>query len=656
MLVGQQIGPFHIEKELGSGAMGTVYLARFENKGKIVPVALKVVSLGLLGNESAIARFDRESTILKQLKHPHIVRLLATGRYRSTPFIAMEFVDGEPLDRVLARRGRLSWEETMTYGKQLCDALQHAHDKGIIHRDLKPSNLMITHDGILKLTDFGIAKDTDVTALTGANSTIGTAAYMSPEQCRGVRDLTAKSDLYSLGVVFYELITGRKPFTAENSMEMFLKHVNDIPIRPTRHVHDLPVWVDNLIMFLLEKKPETRPMDAITVKRLIDDIEQKVQAQQSLGLEAANARKIDRAVADQTFDEADRSAARALKGERGEKRKKKKKKQIPLFQRTWVKAVGLSSVLALLLGVGVWLMLPESLEKAYARVEAAQPDDRLEAATKFLGSHGTKSGDKVEKVQAIFRDVRAKQEETVLSRRYRNKMTKPEEGYDKDAYDNIMAAIDAEAAGNLKRAAECWNLVRDRIPALDAAKYLDEDAARKGSWRWVAEKRLADIASVPENLRTLSAKLEADLLDETPRRYEPTDPEGLAYRALRLMRFGDKPKARTVWNTLSTSSEKETEKIRWFLMATEQQKLIPSDKGDEDKTLAARIANIKSKLDAAAAKWEEVKSNVEARVPQREVRTVCQEIAALYSDEASTEIKAFVERARTLGDAASIKD
>lgn len=144
-----------------------------------------------------------------------------------TPFIAMEFVDGEPLDRVLARRGKLAWEEVATYAKQLCDALQYAHDKGIIHRDLKPSNLMISSEGVLKLTDFGIAKDADMTALTGANSTIGTAAYMSPEQCRGDKNLTNKSDLYSLGIVLFELLVGRKPFTAETTIDMFLKHVNE---------------------------------------------------------------------------------------------------------------------------------------------------------------------------------------------------------------------------------------------------------------------------------------------------------------------------------------------------------------------------------------------------------------------------------------------
>src|SRR5438046_578658 len=125
MLVGQTLGHgdqrFEIGRELGSGAMGTVYRATFHNQGETEDVALKVVALGLLGNESAMARFTRESSILKQLRHKHIVRLRATGTYRKTPFIAMEFVDGEALDRVLARRGKLGWEEVVTYAKQLCE-------------------------------------------------------------------------------------------------------------------------------------------------------------------------------------------------------------------------------------------------------------------------------------------------------------------------------------------------------------------------------------------------------------------------------------------------------------------------------------------------------------------------------------------------------
>src|SRR5207253_4593145 len=139
----------------------------------------------------------------------------------------------------LERKGRLTWEEVVELGKQVCAALQHAHDQGIIHRDLKPSNLMVTADGTIKLTDFGIAKDLDVTQLTSAHCTVGTAAYMSPEQCKGVRELTNKSDLYSLGVMLYELITGKKPFNAETPMEMFLMHVQGKFERPSRLVLDM---------------------------------------------------------------------------------------------------------------------------------------------------------------------------------------------------------------------------------------------------------------------------------------------------------------------------------------------------------------------------------------------------------------------------------
>src|SRR5262245_48355333 len=128
MLIGQTIGSgpyrFEVESELGCGAMGTVYKATFFKDNKTAAVALKIIALGLVGNEGAMARFEREANILKQLRHPHIVKLYATSTYRRTPFIAMEFIDGEALDRVLARRGRLSWEEVVAYAKQLCEARQ----------------------------------------------------------------------------------------------------------------------------------------------------------------------------------------------------------------------------------------------------------------------------------------------------------------------------------------------------------------------------------------------------------------------------------------------------------------------------------------------------------------------------------------------------
>src|SRR5438105_9875662 len=185
MRIGQRVGPFEVEKQLGGGAMGSVYRARYCKTGQ--RVALKVMAPGLGGNDTALARFEREANVLKQLSHRNIVRFYIASRFEGAPYYAMEYIEGESLDHVLKRRGRLTWEEVVELGRQICAALQHAHEQGIIHRDLKPSNLMITADGTVKLTDFGIDKDLDVTQLKSAHCTEGTAAYESPAQFQGER-------------------------------------------------------------------------------------------------------------------------------------------------------------------------------------------------------------------------------------------------------------------------------------------------------------------------------------------------------------------------------------------------------------------------------------------------------------------------------------
>src|SRR5262249_51601678 len=144
----------------------------------------------------------------------NIVRIHGTGRTHGTPFFIMEFIDGGSLEKRLESHQRFTWEEVIQIGQQICSALQHAHDQGVIHRDLKPANIMLTSDGEVKLTDFGIAKGVYMETITATHCTVGTASYMSPEQCRGDRDLTLKSDLYSLGVMLYELLTGIRPFRA----------------------------------------------------------------------------------------------------------------------------------------------------------------------------------------------------------------------------------------------------------------------------------------------------------------------------------------------------------------------------------------------------------------------------------------------------------
>jgi serine/threonine-protein kinase len=279
-LIGQKIGPFVVETELGSEAMGTIYRAQYvdnpdDGKSSSVRkrfVAIKIISIALAGNETGLARFERQTDILKRLKHPNIVRLLATGGFKGVPFFAMEYIEGESLDRKLTRNLKFSWEHVVAIGNQVCAALQHAHDKGIIHRDLKPSNLMVLENGTVKLTGFDFAMDVSVSNPTGAISTLGTPAYMSPEQCRGELNLTNKSDLYSLGVVMFELLTGHKPFVADSPMDMFVKHVSEPPQQTSRFVPDIPIWLDKLIIQLMEKEPKCRPLNAGMVANAFSEV------------------------------------------------------------------------------------------------------------------------------------------------------------------------------------------------------------------------------------------------------------------------------------------------------------------------------------------------------------------------------------------------
>ena len=642
MLVGKQFGPFTVEDELGSGAMGTVYLARMERKGKFIPVALKLVSMALVGDEKAMARFEREANILKQLKDPNIVRLYGTGKYGKTPFIVMEYVQGESLDHVLARRGRLSWEEALTLGKSLCDALQHAHDKGIIHRDLKPANLLLTPNGVLKLTDFGIAKDTDVTALTGANSTLGTASYMSPEQCRGERNITNRSDLYSLGVVFYELITGKKPFYADNSMDMFLKHVNETPLRPTRYIPDLPVWVDNLIMFLLEKKPESRPVDAITVGRMIADIQQKVLELRSAGVEAATSRKVDRKLNDAATDAGDRDAALALKGKK--KSKKKLKKEQEAKKRGWLAALGIASIVLFLGGLAYWQFRPEGLPKAYAKVEAAAPDDKLDAAAEFLKKHSGKTGSEMDKANALFREKLVSEGERQLTRRYgKPMMMKPQDGEDKEGVENVWLAMDAEVAGNLKRASDMWKSVVEKSPNPSVEKFESKPDACRVGLKWIAEKRLADVESVPVKQAELANLAGSSKFNETMPNYPKTSPDDLAFRAVWLESFGDVPKGNKLRELLASQSEKDPEMNRWRLFARSNAnaKHLPS----AGETVLQRYTLVDAAIKAADTLWETM-DDTQGRKSKQAARAAWFEIATLYDDETDAALKALCTQAK----------
>lgn len=407
MLLGQSIGPFKVEKELGSGAMGTVYRATFSKDDRTRKVAIKVIAPGLGDNERIKARFEREGTILKQLKHPNIVRLLATGKFEGRPFYAMEYIDGPALDRQLAQQGRFPWDKVIELGKQVCEALQHAHDHGIIHRDLKPSNLMLDRSGKLKLTDFGIAKDSDMTGLTSANSTVGTAAYMSPEQCRGERDLTPKSDLYALGIVLYELLTGRKPFAAENAMDMFIQHVSGTFERPARIVMDIPPWLDTLVCQLMEKKPEHRPADARTVSQALDEVKHRVETHKSLGAEVAT--KVARRGGGRDRQLAEDIVAGKKIKKRNEKNRQQFRKQLLSASGILVLLAGLTFLLIYALrGPGPDAMLQKAqkeIDRFTQGLQAPNPDyyavyQAWDVANSELNTLIARHPDSVEAVQA----------------------------------------------------------------------------------------------------------------------------------------------------------------------------------------------------------------------------------------------------------------
>ncbi len=271
--IGEKLGSFRIDSVLGTGAMGVVYRGTNEKTGRTV--AVKVVSAEITPGRKVYDRFEREGEILQQFRHPNIVRFLALGRYKGTSYIAMEFVQGVTLERVVQDRGPLPWREVVELGIQICDALHYAHERGVVHRDLKPSNLMVTPDGKIKLTDFGIAKDLDATALTATGRTLGTAAYMAPEQIRGTPDVSHKTDLYALGVVFYQMLVGKPPFEGSTAVVLMHCHLNEPPPRPSAKVEEIPKALDELVVKLMAKAPTDRPWDAAAVELTLTELREK---------------------------------------------------------------------------------------------------------------------------------------------------------------------------------------------------------------------------------------------------------------------------------------------------------------------------------------------------------------------------------------------
>jgi eukaryotic-like serine/threonine-protein kinase len=247
-------GRYRVIERLGSGGMADVYCAEDEQLGR--RVAIKLLHRRLAEDQQFVERFRREASSAAGLQHPSIVSIFDRGEWDGTYYIVMELIRGRTLKDVIRERGPAPPEAAVDVVLQILRAARYAHQRGIVHRDLKPQNVMIDEEGRVKVTDFGIAR-AGASDMTETGSVMGTAQYLSPEQAQG-RPVDARSDLYSIGVVLYELLTGVVPFEAESPVTVALKQVSEVPIPPRERTPAVPAWLDAVVMRALEKDPARR--------------------------------------------------------------------------------------------------------------------------------------------------------------------------------------------------------------------------------------------------------------------------------------------------------------------------------------------------------------------------------------------------------------
>jgi len=254
-LVGSQVGPYRVLEVIGEGGMGVVYKGVHEALDQ--RIAIKALTASLSMNSGVRERFHREARIQATLSHPNIVSLLILVEENGSSYLVMEFIEGQTLESLIRQIGLIPPERAVAISLQLLDALAFAHAHGVIHRDVKPSNIMITDSGVAKVTDFGIAKFLGEKRHTATGVRPGTLWYMSPEQVRG-GDLDARSDIYSFGITFYEMLTGRVPFDAESEYEVMRSHVELDPPSPRNYYPHIPEPLEYLILKCLAKNPDDR--------------------------------------------------------------------------------------------------------------------------------------------------------------------------------------------------------------------------------------------------------------------------------------------------------------------------------------------------------------------------------------------------------------
>ncbi len=514
-------GPFNLEEQIGRGGMGIVYRARYRRNDRIV--ALKVLTARMTENPRVVARFEREMQILEKLKHPGIARYYGGGVIKGQQFIAMKLMTGGTLEELLAQRGPLPWEQVVEFGKQICDALDHAHENGVIHRDLKPANLFVGRDNEtgeerLVLGDFGIAFDTIADGLTATGMTVGTYQYMAPEQITGKKSITARTDLYALGCVLYQMLAGRTPYEGKTQGELMLHHLQDEPPSLRQLAPECPIWLESLISRLLAKEPEDRPHDAAYVRMALDEVLDKMASHAGVTAHAASGQP-----SALTIEQLNPDLKKALSHGR-RKKKRRKRESSPFYERTWFLLVCLAG----LAGIVTWVLWPASEEELFAQaaplMQSLQPSDHDDAIRKFLAPMLSRfpEGRHASEAQEFIRKFEAGR----LMRRlttFKNPKT--------DAEHMFLDAWQFEEFG-------------DRVTALEKYRAMETLlAGREGQETFVdlARERITDIESSAERSVSKIELVNSELVE-----------------AERAYREGSRLRAEAIWNgVISLYSENE---------------------------------------------------------------------------------------------------
>lgn len=273
-MIGRNIGGrYQILSSIGEGGMSVVYKAKDLLLGRLV--AVKVLREQFTSDDDFIKRFRREAQSAASLSHVNIVGIYDVGQDGNLYYLVMEYIEGENLKEIIKERGVIPQEETIYIVKQICDALEHAHSNDLVHRDIKPHNILISKEGLTKVTDFGIARAVSAATVTHTRSILGSVHYFSPEQARG-EVAGHKSDIYSLGILLYEMVTGKLPFEGDSPIGIALQHIQNSPIKPSEINPDISLDLENVILKCIAKDSANRYEDFLSIKNDLQDIHEGI--------------------------------------------------------------------------------------------------------------------------------------------------------------------------------------------------------------------------------------------------------------------------------------------------------------------------------------------------------------------------------------------